>query len=326
MTEKNQPLVVITRPIHDSAIGLLENHFAVQVHDKPNTGTFNETELMQLGCRADALITMLSDPVTEKLMAACPDLKILAQYAVGTDNIDLDAAQKRGIAVSHTPGVLTDATADFAFALLLAVSRRITRADRHVREGEFKRWEKLLFLGPGLQGKTLGIVGMGRIGRAFARRALGFGLKIIYSDANALNPSDAHILSARQVNLDELLQTSDMLSLHCPLTPETRHLLDAAAFEQIKPGCILINTARGPIVDESALVNALKSGRLAGAGLDVFENEPALHPELLQLENVVVAPHLASATVEARSAMARMCAESVIAALSGAQEIPHRLV
>jgi D-3-phosphoglycerate dehydrogenase len=325
--KKETPDVVITRPILPFAIDELKQHARVSVHDKPGSeGPWSEDELIERIGDARAVLSLLSDPITRRVLQACPNLKIVAQYAVGVDNIDLDAAKELGIAVTHTPGVLTDSTADMAFTLLLATARNALQADQAVRTGAFKRWETTWMLGTELRGKTLGIVGMGRIGQAMARRALGFGMKICYSDRTPLNPSDERILNARFVSFNDLLGQSDILSLHCPLTPETHHLLDTTAFERIKQGAMIINTARGPIVDEAALVKALQSGHLAGAGLDVFEQEPSVHPDLLSLDNVVLAPHLGSATRDAREAMARMCVESIIAVLEKADTIPNRLV
>ncbi len=321
------PDVVITRPILPFAIDALKQHARVSVHDKPGSeGPWTENELIDLIGDARAVLSLLSDPVTRRVLQAGPNLKIVAQYAVGVDNIDLEAAKELGIAVTHTPGVLTDSTADMAFTLLLATARNALQADQAVRTGTFKRWETTWMLGTELREKTLGIVGMGRIGQAMARRALGFGMNICYSDRTPLNPSDERILNARFISFQDLLNRSDILSLHCPLTPETHHLLDAAAFDRMKADAIVINTARGSIVDEVALVKALQSGQIAGAGLDVFEQEPRVHPDLLSLDTVVLAPHLGSATREAREAMARMCVESIIAILGKTERVPNRLV
>jgi glyoxylate reductase len=241
---------------------------------------------------------------------------------VGFDNVDLAAAEARGIWVTNTPGVLTDATADLAFGLLLAAARRIPESERFLRAGRFDGWAPLLFRGADLFGATLGIVGLGRIGQAMARRARAFGMRIVYAGRRAVDAEVERALEARRVELDELLATSDFVSLHCPLTPETRHLIDAGALARMKKGAILINTARGPIVDEAALVDALRSGHLAGAGLDVFEREPAVHPGLLELENVVLTPHTGSATMGTRRRMAELVCENLERALAG-EAPPH---
>lgn len=316
--------IVLTRPLPGNGFKRLGDHEIV-AHDFVDGGP-SESELIEIAADADALVTLLSDPVTDRVLGACGRLKIVAQYAVGYDNIDVDAARRRGIVVSNTPDVLTDATADMAFALLLAAARRIVAADRYVREGRFGRWETDLMLGPDLNGKTIGIVGLGRIGAAVARRALGFGMHVIYYNRSRANPTLERRLGARPVPLDALLEESDVVSLHCSLNPSSRHLIDEAALGRMKSGAVLVNTARGAVVDEEALVEALRAGTIAAAGLDVFEQEPAVHPDLLELENVVVAPHLGSATYGARHRMAEMCAEAVSAVFNGDEEIPYRVV
>lgn len=318
--------IVVTRPVPEEGLAGLREQYDVYVHESdPYEPPLDESVLAGLAQDADALITMLSDPVTARVLEAAPRLHIVAQYAVGFDNIDVEAAGQRGIVVTNTPGVLTDATADFAFTLLLAAARRIVEADRFVREGRFRRWETMLLFGMDLKGKTLGIVGMGRIGRAMARRAAGFGMQIVYFSRNRVDPEVEAEVGARFVSFDELLAASHVVSLHCPLNAESRGLFDAVAFRRMRPGAVLINTARGPVVDEAALVEALDSGHLGAAGLDVFENEPAIHPGLLTQERVVLAPHIASAAVETRTEMARMCAEAVHAVLSGAVAVPYRV-
>ena len=315
--------IVVTRPIPEPGLKSLAGH-DVEVRDFGSTGP-SDTDLIDAARDADALLTLLSDPVTDRVLEGCPNLKIVAQYAVGYDNIDVEAAKQRGIAVTHTPDVLTDATADFAFALLLAAARRVAPADRYVREGRFRRWETDLLLGMDLKGKKIGIIGMGRIGAGVARRALGFGMRVIYHNRAPVNPTIEKLLCARYVPLDHLLKESDVISLHSSLNADSRHLIDAAALDKMKPTAILINTARGAVVDEDALVEALRSGTIGAAGLDVFEDEPDVHPGLIDLDNVVLAPHLGSATVEARTKMARMCSESILAALDGAEKIPYRI-
>jgi glyoxylate reductase len=236
-------------------------------------------------------------------------LRVVANYAVGVDNVDIAAATARGVAVANTPDVLVEATADFTFALLLAAARRLGEGERMVRAGEWRGWTPELLLGSDVAGKTLGIVGMGRIGRAVARRARGFSMPVIYSRGK--DPD------AREVSFDELLATSDVISLHCPLTPETRGLIDARALAAMKPGAILVNTARGAIVDDGALAAALESGRLGGAGLDVFTDEPRIDPRLLAARRAVLAPHLGSATTNARIRMAELCVTAVRDVLAG---------
>lgn len=318
--------VVVTRPIPEAGLERLRAEHEILIHDSGDTGpSLGEEGLIRLVQDADALITMLSDPISASVLSAGKRLKVVAQYAVGYDNIDIEAARNLGIVVTNTPGVLTDATADFAFTLLLAVARRIVEADRYVREGRFRRWETMTLLGIDLKDKTLGIVGMGRIGMAMARRARGFGMSIIYHTRRRVDNAIEAELGARYVSFDELLSESDIISLHTPLNEASRHLFDEQAFSKMKSSAFLINTARGAVVDEKALVNALKDGQIAGAGLDVFEDEPAVHPGLLEIERIVVAPHIASATVETRTEMARMCAEAVSAVLSGASNIPYRI-
>ena len=317
--------IVVTRPVPEAGLESLHRQHDVHVHDAGPDQETDEDTLIEIGSEAEAVITMLSDPVTGRVLAACPDLKVVAQYAVGYDNIDVEAAERQGVVVTNTPDVLTDATADFTFALLLAVARRIRQADRFVRDGKFKRWETMLMLGMGLSGKTMGIVGMGRIGTAVARRAIGFGMKVVYHNRRRANRTQERYVSARPVSMDELLEVSDVVSLHCPLNEESRHLIDAAALHSMKPGAVLVNTARGPVVDEEALAETLEEGHLGGAGLDVFEEEPAVHPGLLDSDRVVLAPHLGSATVEARTQMAHMCAEAIQAVLAGEEKVPYRV-
>lgn len=258
------------------------------------------------------LIPLLIHRVGPATFEAADRLKIVANVAVGVDNVDLESAGQAGIAVTHTPGVLTDDTADLAFGLLLAAVRRLGEADRYVRQGRFTGWKPDLLLGRSLASLTLGVVGAGRIGRAVLERARAFGMRRLYASRSALAPEVERDLGARRRTLEELLTEADVVSLHVPLTDETRHLIDQRALERMKPGSYLINTARGPVVDEAALVEALRSEKLAGAGLDVFENEPRVHPDLLELDRVVLAPHIGSATVETRHAMAELAVESVL--------------
>ncbi|PSQ89212.1 MAG: D-glycerate dehydrogenase [Bacteroidetes bacterium QH_2_63_10] len=318
--------IVATRPLIDGGLSGLRDAHTVSVCDPPDGSTRSVDELIALTDGADVLLSILADPVTERLFEARPALQMVAQYAVGVDNIDLDAAKAHDVAVTHTPGVLTDATADMTWALLLAAARHVPVADQYVRDGRFERWETTLLLGTELARKTLGIVGLGRIGAAVARRALGFGMEVVYHNRSRANPTVERQASARYVGFDELLETSDVVSLHCPHNEDSHHLIDAAALDTMKSSALLVNTARGPVVDEAALVEALASGDIAGAGLDVFEEEPDVHPGLLDQDRVVLAPHLGSATTDARMRMAQMCVASITAFLDNAESVPHRLV
>jgi glyoxylate reductase len=284
-------------------------------HDRP----LSTDELHAAIAGADAAVTLLHDKVDGALLdAAGPQLKVVANVAVGYDNIDVAAATERGVLITNTPGVLTDATADIALALILIVTRRLGEGERLVRSGETWSWDMFFLLGRGLAGKVLGVIGLGAIGQATARRALAFGMRIAYAAPRRATASvEEQLGAARHLPLDELLGVSDVVSIHCPLTPETRHLIDARRLAQMRPEAFLVNTARGPIVDEAALVDALARGAIAGAGLDVFEHEPEVHPGLLELENVVLLPHLGSATIETRTAMGVLAARNVIAVLNG---------
>lgn len=317
--------VAVTRRLPEEGLRpLREAAFEVRVRDADEAPS--REALLACVEGADAVITLLSDRVDEAFLdAAGPSLRIVANYAVGHDNVDLDACQRRGVAVSTTPGVLNEATADFTWALLLAVARRLLEGHRLAASGAWTGWQPQQLLGRSLAGATLGIVGLGRIGRAVARRAHAFGMETCYHARSPDREAEAE-LGARYLPLDALLAASDVVSLHVPLTPETHHLIDGPALSRMKPDALLINTARGPVVDEQALVDALREGRLGGAGLDVFEHEPSVHPDLPGLDNVVLAPHLGSATVETRTAMARTCSEAVVAVLRGAPDEAPGLV
>jgi glyoxylate reductase len=271
------------------------------------------------------LLTLLSDRVDEALLAAAPRLAVVSNYAVGFDNIDVNAATRLGIAVTNTPDVLTDATAELAIALLFAAARRIVEGDSLVRAGRFRGWEPDLLLGVDIRGKTLGILGAGRIGTAVGRRAAGLGMRVIYCDGGGgRREAVEREAGARSVSFEELLRDSDVLTVHVPLTPETRGRIGARELATMRPGAILINTSRGPVVDEKALADALASGRLRAAGLDVYEREPQIEPALLALPNVVLAPHVGSATIETRSAMGELAARNLLAVLEGRR--PEHLV
>ena len=267
---------------------------------------------------ADALVCLLLDRIDAAVLARAPRLRVVANCAVGIDNIDLAAATAAGVCVTNTPDVLTEATAELAFALLLAVARRLGEGERLVRSGAWTGWALDQLIGTGLTGKTLGIIGFGRIGQAMARRALGFGMTVIYAAPREVDLAAAGVgPSARRESIDTVFATADAVSLHCPLVPQTRHLVDARRLALMKPTAILVNTARGGCVDEAALIDALTERRLFGAGLDVYAREPALDPRMLSCPGLVLAPHVGSATRETRAAMAQLCADAVISVLRG---------
>ncbi len=308
--------VYVTRVIPQPGIDLLREQLNVTVNDDDRQLSANE--LKRLASTHDALVTLLTDRVDRSVLAAGGDrLKIVANVAVGYDNIDLVAASEMGILVSNTPGVLTETTADFAWALLMGIARRTAEAQTFLRAGKFHGWGIMMMLGEDVHGKTLGLVGYGRIGRAVAKRASGFDMAIQYFDP-VISAEDADaLLPARQVDLDTLLRTSDYVSVHTPLTPETTHLIGAAELSSMKPTAYLINTSRGPVLDEAALADALTAHTIRGAALDVFEREPEVEPRLMELDNVLITPHIASASVATRTRMATMAAENVIAAMRG---------
>jgi glyoxylate reductase len=265
----------------------------------------------------DGLYCMLTNPIDAEVLDAAPGLKVIANMAVGYNNIDVKEATRRGIAVSNTPGVLTDTTADFAWTLIMASARRLVESDRFLRAGKFHGWGPLMMVGNDVHGKTLGIIGFGRIGRAVAKRATGFDMTVLYHDKYTADPESEKALNASSVPIDELLRESDFVTIHTDYNPETHQLIAAEQLAMMKPTAHLINTARGPIVDESALAEALKAGTIAGAGLDVYEEEPKVSRALLELENVVLAPHIASASLDTRNSMALTAADNVLAALRG---------
>jgi glyoxylate reductase len=312
--------IVVTGQIPKAGIALLRKEGEVVV--APSSAR-SEDELIELLRDADAAVTMLSDPVTSRVLRACPRLRIVANYAVGTNNIDIPAAARRGVLVTNTPGVLTDATADLTLALILAVTRRVVEGDRFVRSGRFEGWEPGLMLGISLQGKRLGIIGMGRIGQAVATRAIAFGMEVVYHTRGFEQASSLELGAAR-VPFEELIATSHVVTIHTPLTAETRGMIGREALSLMRRGSFLVNTSRGAVVDEEALADALESGHLRGAALDVFEKEPAVNHRLLRLPNVVLAPHIGSATDETRGEMAKKVARDVVLALRG--ETPKHLV
>jgi glyoxylate reductase len=311
-------LVLVTSALPEPSLATLEPDFEVRVLDyRPS-----EAQLAAEVADADALITLVTDPVTETVLRAGKKLKIVAQYGVGVDNIDRAAAAARGIVVTNTPNVLTDATADMTLALLLSLVRRVVEGDRLVRAGGFHGWEPQLLLGSDLKGKVFGVLGPGRIGRAVAKRARAFGMTVIAFGRSPRDEDDPD--DPPRVSFDELLRRCDVVSIHLPLNDETRHLFDDETFAKMKPGSCLLNTSRGAIVEEAALVRALERGPLAGAGLDVYENEPSVALALTQSDRVVLMPHAGSATHETRREMARMAVEDVRRVLTG--EKPVRAV
>ncbi len=315
MEQPDRSRVVVLGRIPAAAIDALQarHHVWVWSSDAP-LSTEQRDEVL---AHADAAVTLLNDRVDESFLDAAPHLRVVSNVAVGYNNIDVAACARRGVTVTNTPGVLTDATADLAFGLLLAVTRRLGEGDRLIRSGQPWQWGMFMMLGSGVQQRQIGIVGMGDIGLAMARRARAFGMNVAYHNRRAVDAATEAELGARLLPLDELLSTSDVVSLHCPYNTETHHLIDGRALRLMQRSSYLINTARGPIVDESALVDALVSGGIAGAGLDVYEHEPAVHPGLLHLDNVMLAPHLGSATTETRTDMAMLAARNVTAVLAG---------
>ena len=314
----DRPNVLVTRPIMDGPLATLSGRCDVTVHE--NEFGIPRDELLRVVAGRDAIITMLTERVdAEFLAAAGSQLKIVANHAVGFDNIDVPACTVAGVLATNTPDVLTETTADTAFTLLMTAARRVGEGERFLRAKTPWIWGPLMMLGRDVHHKTIGIVGFGRIGQAVARRANGFGMKVIYSDAIELPTSVTEPLGAERRELDELLEQSDFISIHTNLTPETRHLFGHEQFKRMKPTAVIVNTSRGPVVDEDALADALESGEIFAAGLDVFEKEPEVNPRLLELENVVVIPHLGSATVDTRDAMGALAVENVFAALDGAR-------
>ncbi len=315
MTDRPKVFVFRKVPFHERIAEILGAVADLTFHDTEDPPP--EAMVRAMLPEVSGLLPTGPDPVAAPMIEAAPRLKVIGNYGVGYNNIDVAAATKRRILVTNTPGVLTEATAETTWALIMAVARRAVEADAFVRAGKFDGWRASLFLGMELAGKTLGVVGLGLIGQAVARRALGFGMRVIYAGRRraAAEVEAAH--RARFVPLDDLLREADIVSVHCPLSPETRHLLDGRRLALMKPTAYLINTARGPIVEERALVEALRAKRVAGAGLDVYEEEPRLAPGLADLPHVVLFPHIGSSTLEAREGMARLVAENVRAALEG---------
>ncbi|HOR03023.1 MAG TPA: D-glycerate dehydrogenase [Candidatus Syntrophosphaera sp.] len=310
-----KPKIFITRNIPQPALDRLAEVFDISIH--ANDKAIGRQQLMQDVKDMDALLCLLTDSIDKELLEAAPRLKCVSNLAVGFNNIDLEYANSRNIAVCNTPGVLTETTADLTWALLLACARRVVEADNYARSGRFEGWEPLLMLGVDVFSKTLGIIGMGRIGSAVARRAEGFGMKVLWFDPQV----DPKTVSDKyeRADLRHLCSSSDFISIHVPLTPDTHHLVNSELLSLMRPTAVLINTARGPIVDEEALIKALRDKKIAAAGLDVFENEPEIPAELLELENAVLLPHIGSASIETRTKMALMAAENAIAVIQGTE-------
>jgi glyoxylate reductase len=309
------PKILITRRLPSAVLSKLEA--AAEIDLFTGDGAIPAEELRARIADKDALISLLTDAVDRSVVDAAPNLKVIANVAVGFNNIDIPYALSRGVVVTHTPDVLTESVADFTWALILAITRRLAEGERVVRRGAWKGWALDFMLGTELRGKQLGLVGVGRIGRAVAARASAFGMRVAFTEV-----FETTVDGAEAMSFDRLLTTSDVVSLHVPLTPETRHLIDKRTLARMKRSAFLINTARGPVVDEEALAWALQQHLIAGAALDVFENEPAVHPDLLTLENVLLVPHLASGTTETRTAMAELAADNVLAVLQGRPPMP----
>jgi glyoxylate reductase len=312
---------VVTHPILEPGPTLLKE--ACEIRQLPNQ-YHHPVELLRRAAEgSQGMVTQLMDQIGEEVLST-PGLKVVSNVAVGYDNIDLAIANKYGVMVCNTPGILDDTTADFAFALLMAAGRRLLEADRFLRGGSFKGWAIDMLLGHDISQSTLGLIGFGRIGRGMARRAKGFGMRVLYYDERPAPPEAEQELGVTRADLNRVLSESDFVSIHVPLTETTRHLISTAQFAMMKPTAVLINTSRGPVVDEAALAEALKTDKIFAAGLDVYEKEPDVHPELLKLENVVLAPHIASASVRTRSQMSEMAARNLITAIRGGR--PPNLV
>lgn len=311
----SHPLLYLTRLLPEPVMTALRKRYTL-VSEPAEDHLPTDEDRRKGFAQADAVICTLTDPVTDALLATAPRLKIVANYAVGYNNIDVAAATRRGIMVTNTPDVLTNATADLTWALMLAVARRVVEGDRWTRSGSWPGWAPTQMLGTDVSGRTLGIIGMGRIGRAVARRAAGFDMRVLYTSRHRL-PHSVLYAGWEQASLQKVIERSDFLSLHVPLTESTHHLIGAQELAAMKPTAILLNTARGPVVDEAALLGALQQGTIAGAGLDVYEREPKIQAGLEQLSNVVLLPHLGSATQETRIKMGLICLENIEAVLAG---------
>ena len=314
--------VLVTRRIPQAGLDILNEKFDVTLN--PHDRVMTKQEIMEGLKDKDGMLCLLTDPIDAEIMNAGSKLKGIANYAVGYNNIDVEEATKRGLPVTNTPGVLTETTADFAWTLLMSTARRIVEADIFTREGKFEGWGPMMFLGHDIYQKTLGLIGLGRIGAAVARRASGFDMKVMYYDQIRLSPEEEAKLGVIFASQEEILKEADFISIHVPLLPTTKHLIGENELNMMKSTAILINTARGPVIDEKALVKALKNKTIAGAGIDVFEDEPELAEGLVSCENAIIPPHIASATVETRTKMATMAANNLVQMLNG--EIPLNIV
>ena len=314
--------VFITARIPEEVLARITREHSVETYDQDKP--IERSRMLEAVQNKDGLLCTITDRIDKEVLERAPGLKVIANNGVGFDHIDIEAASARKIPVTNTPGVLTDETADLTFALMLSNARRIVEGDRMTRTGEFKYWAPLHFLGWKVNEKTLGIVGFGRIGQAVAKRARGFDMKVVYFDSSRLDPSAEKNLNVSFMPFDELLREADFVTLHVSLNPSTRRLMGKREFDIMKPSACLINTSRGPVVDEKALVEALQKGRIGGAGLDVYENEPQLSPGLAELNNVILLPHVGSATIETRTKMASMAADNLLAGLRG--ERPPNMV
>ncbi|MGW8183376.1 MAG: 2-hydroxyacid dehydrogenase [Burkholderiales bacterium] len=312
-----KPKVLVTREVFDETLEYLGAHCQVESNQKDVP--FDPAELARRLADKDGLMCCLTDRVDATLLAGSPQLKVVANIAVGYNNIDLDACTARGVMATNTPGVLDDSTADLAWTLMLGAARRLTELERRVRNGEWTSWRLKQCLGLDVHHATLGIFGLGRIGQAIARRAAGFDMKVIYHNRKRVAPEIERRLNATYASKDELLRQADFVVLQLPYSPETHHMIGAAELKQMKPSAILINSTRGGVVDDAALIAALKAGTIRAAGLDVFENEPKLNPGFLELDNVVLSPHVGSSTEATRRAMAMTAAKNLVAALTGAK-------
>jgi gluconate 2-dehydrogenase len=310
-----KPNVLVAREVFDDVLEYLGRYFEV-TSNQPDVPMDPETLAANLSDKAGAMVT-LSEKIDAPLLAKCPSLKAVCNIAVGFNNIDLDACRKAGVMATNTPGVLDDTTADFTWALILGACRRVTEAEAYLRNGEWDGWKLKQFLGIDVNRATLGILGLGRIGQAVARRAVGFEMKVIYHDPRPAPKEVENACRATYVGKEELLSRADILTIHVPYAPETHHLISAAELSLMKPTAVLVHASRGGVIDDAALIDALRSGKIAGAGLDVFENEPKLNPGFLSLKNVVLAPHIASSSRATRHKMAMLAAQNLVAALTG---------
>lgn len=311
----SKPKILVTRPLFPAARNILNDEFEVEYWTKPER--IPRDELLKRVADKEALVCLITEKVDEELLTVAPKLRIASTVSAGFDNVDVDACTRHNVVAAHTPGVLDDTTADFAWALLMAIARRVLEGDTWLRSRGWPGWDLDQFLGADVWGKTLGIIGFGRIGRGLARRSYGFNMRVLYYDTVHAPMNVEEQLRAEYVDLDKLLRDSDFVSVHVPLLPSTRHLISTETLSKMRPTAYLINTSRGQVVDESALVEALEQKKIAGAALDVFENEPQVHSGLLDRKDVILTPHIASASVAARTKMAVMAANNVVARFHG---------